>query len=342
MNKYLPSKKFLYTLFSIVLALAIIWGVTSLPKKQKEIVTAVATQTSIAEKFKLLDSDGDGVKDWEEALWKTDSKKADTDGDGTNDGEEIKANRDPLKANTALKNQEPNDKVDEKIIAADKKTDEEFAKLNNTDKFGRDLFSTYLATKKIDSAMTDSEKLGIANSVIDNLPPITFKVYGENEIVVSPNINSADLTNYSNNLAEIILINLRTRTEIIDDIITDFSNTEDSAQAAAALERLDPIVQKNKLTVDKLLKLSIPKNLVTEHLLILNAFEEIYESLKIMAGAGSDMIALMPPLNHYDLSVQALADSLNKTRSQLINLKVTFASQTDFGYQLFNVIMLKN
>ncbi len=44
------------------------------------------------------DTDGDGLKDWEEKLRGTDPFKADTDGDGTADGVEVKQNRDPLKS----------------------------------------------------------------------------------------------------------------------------------------------------------------------------------------------------------------------------------------------------
>ena len=39
------------------------------------------------------DTDNDGLKDWEEILWKTDPNNPDTDGDKTTDGEEIKLNR---------------------------------------------------------------------------------------------------------------------------------------------------------------------------------------------------------------------------------------------------------
>lgn len=42
------------------------------------------------------DSDGDGLKDWEEAIFQTDPHKADTDGDGTPDGREIADGRNPL------------------------------------------------------------------------------------------------------------------------------------------------------------------------------------------------------------------------------------------------------
>ena len=38
---------------------------------------------------RLQDSDGDGLADWEEALWQTDPTKADTDGNGVSDKEEV-------------------------------------------------------------------------------------------------------------------------------------------------------------------------------------------------------------------------------------------------------------
>lgn len=44
-----------------------------------------------------MDTDGDGLKDWEETLYSTNPKLVDTDGDSMNDGEEVSSNRDPLK-----------------------------------------------------------------------------------------------------------------------------------------------------------------------------------------------------------------------------------------------------
>ncbi|MCH7529851.1 hypothetical protein IIB50_01915 [Patescibacteria group bacterium] len=43
-----------------------------------------------------LDSDDDGLKDWEEVLWGTDPFNPDTDNDGTDDGVEIAVDRNPL------------------------------------------------------------------------------------------------------------------------------------------------------------------------------------------------------------------------------------------------------
>lgn len=42
------------------------------------------------------DTDGDGLKDWEEVLWKTDPNNSDTNGNGIPDGEEVNLGKNPL------------------------------------------------------------------------------------------------------------------------------------------------------------------------------------------------------------------------------------------------------
>lgn len=54
--------------------------------------------SALPEKIAQIDTDQDGLADWEEVLWQTDKNNPDTDGDGTSDGEEITASRDPKKA----------------------------------------------------------------------------------------------------------------------------------------------------------------------------------------------------------------------------------------------------
>ncbi len=61
-------------------------------KNSANLLDALATE--VANK----DTDGDGLKDWEEALWKSDIQNPDTDGDGTRDGDEVREGRDPAKA----------------------------------------------------------------------------------------------------------------------------------------------------------------------------------------------------------------------------------------------------
>lgn len=65
-------------------------------KKKTADVSSPKTKEEIIENLNR-DSDGDALKDWEEALYGTNQKNPDTDGDGTKDGEEIKLSRHPLR-----------------------------------------------------------------------------------------------------------------------------------------------------------------------------------------------------------------------------------------------------
>ncbi len=99
--KYLPSKNFiLIVLVTALVAAGIVWA-RFLPEKSVSIAKknpAANTEAGRVRESLDKDSDGDGLKDWEEVLWKTDPKNPDTDGDGTNDNDEILAKRDPLRA----------------------------------------------------------------------------------------------------------------------------------------------------------------------------------------------------------------------------------------------------
>lgn len=85
-----------------VLIVGLVLLIVFVPEEQNE-ESRITNQESRADEIKTKlatlsqDSDNDGLKDWEEPLYKTDAQNQDTDGDGTNDGEEIKQNRDPLK-----------------------------------------------------------------------------------------------------------------------------------------------------------------------------------------------------------------------------------------------------
>jgi hypothetical protein len=77
----------------------IVWQFSTNLKPDTKIQTekSSATATSTQDQTTSLDTDSDGLKDWEEALWGTDPKNPDTDEDGTPDGEEVAVGRNPMK-----------------------------------------------------------------------------------------------------------------------------------------------------------------------------------------------------------------------------------------------------
>ena len=83
-------------------------GTRPQPKKLNFREEALAEEAAAPAQF---DADQDGLLDWEEALWQTDSHMADTDGDGISDGMEVTARRNPRKAG-------PDDLLDMPLTAA--------------------------------------------------------------------------------------------------------------------------------------------------------------------------------------------------------------------------------
>ncbi len=344
-KKYLPSKKFIIVLSSLVVALILIFSFQAATDylKNKSAVPNnknLALQTSFKE-FMAIDTDKDGLPDWEEALWKTDPKNPDTDGDGTSDGEEVKAGRDPLKANTAKAGQEPNDKIDPQKIAAEKKTVQEYIDLSATDKLARSLFSQYIATKKVGQTMTESDKQYIVQNFIDNLPNLTYKEYTLGDLTVLGTNTTAEVKNYANQVAEILYNNYQTKTDDVYTIMSTYFSSEDAAAPTAPLQKIQPIIDKNLKTIASLLKVSVPNEAKNGHLLLVNSFYKITQNLLILRDASKDIMLTLSSLENYDANVTNLSSILDNLANYIQSKKISFAA-TDFGYKLFYDIINGN
>lgn len=102
--KFLPSKKSIIP-FLILLAGAGFFyiykqGYFRGSDSQKIKIAAQKTEKFVSsfltDEQANLDSDNDGLKNWEETLWRTDSDNKDTDNDGFTDGEEVSGGYDPI------------------------------------------------------------------------------------------------------------------------------------------------------------------------------------------------------------------------------------------------------
>ena len=96
-SSYLPSKKFAVVVLAALLAFGGLFFFSENRMAKEGAATFQKKERFISGMFQdgRKDSDNDGLKDWEEALWKTDPRNPDTDGDGTKDGDEIKLGRNP-------------------------------------------------------------------------------------------------------------------------------------------------------------------------------------------------------------------------------------------------------
>ena len=357
MHKYLPSKRFSFIILAVVIALVIILVFPSLVNLIKEKnaagpapLSAVETRAKVQE-FMVLDSDHDGLPDWEEALYKTGPHNPDTDGDGTTDGDEVKANRDPLKANTAPKGQEPNDKIDEKILADNKKIQDDFTKLSTTDQMGRLLFSQYLATKKVGQTLTDSDIASIVQNAISEMPNISFKQYSLTSLTTTPLTSPETIKKYGNDVAKVLMNDLFSKklaeqdydfygmAQIKNLMLVMQSTTNTDRINKASLE-LGPIISEYKILVSDLLNVTAPLSLAGKHLALINAFEAIHDNASQIQASANNPILLPSLLTSYSDNINSLWDTITDTGNIFTENNIVFAP-TDFGIQIFSGIIAK-
>lgn len=142
---YFPSKK-IFILLAILALGGGLWWLTAFRAGSANLSGGLVFEKGASVQAQLgnlvqKDSDGDGLVDWEETLWKTDPKNRDTDGDGTTDGDEVKLKRNPLVPG-------PDDALPEDFLQKQAISDNSDQTLTQTQLFTRDLVNTYLKLKE--------------------------------------------------------------------------------------------------------------------------------------------------------------------------------------------------
>jgi hypothetical protein len=360
MHKYLPSKKFLVTLASIILAVLIVVMVNLLANKKNiysnsdSKILSASSSAKISE-FMILDTDGDTLKDWEEALYKTDPKLADTDADGTNDNEELKINRDPLKENTALAGKEPNDKIDPQIIAEEQKKEADFNSLSTTDRVGRMMFSEYLATKKPGQELTEADISMIVQNTMSQIPAPSYTKYTLADLKISSSTDSETIKNYLNSSAKVFLddkilmgkINdgnndfygFAQLTNLQTQISNNNTNITKTKEVTLALAEFNPIINEYTVLIDNLLKVTTPKNLADQHLDLINALKFIRDDLTQISKSNGDILALFPIINSQSANINNLWLTLSAIGDSLDLKMINNLKPDDYIIRLLNALI---
>jgi hypothetical protein len=340
-QKYLPSKKFAYMVGSIVVAILIIVGIKSLTEWQNgKRIQANADKLAAADKknvtfqeFMAIDSDTDGLKDWEEALWKTDAKIADTDKDGTSDGEEVKATRDPLKANTAGVNKEPNDKIDPILIASQKKQETEFLALSQTEQLSRTLFSQYLATKGSGALSSVDKQIILDQAISMTKTNSDTPKYQISNIKTFSEIDLASLKNYGNELANRAKnTSKQTIQQELSVLATAIANDDEKE-----LLKLEPDIKLYETIINSYFNLPAPVEAANLHLSIINNLTLIKTDVENMKYLFSDTVQAITAISDYRETTTKLLDDFADLNKYFISRGVIFLP-IDPGYKLFNTV----
>ncbi|MEK7505480.1 MAG: hypothetical protein AAB597_01085 [Patescibacteria group bacterium] len=289
-------------------------------KTPVSITTGVVNDTrGVVASIADIDTDKDGLKDWEESLWGTDSLKADSDGDGTSDGKEVESGRNP-------KIPGPKDTLDIgtlKIVAGTPKT--------GTEEFGQVFLNEYFSARQggeIDATKRDE----IVSKVISKAGSFKTRIYTEGDLVMSADNSDTALRAYGNSMGEAIYLHaVKNENELV------ILQRALSTKRAKELEKLDPTISAYEGTLGDMLKIIVPTSALSTHLEILNATSVVLQSVKDFRGAFTDPIPALVSANNYLGNAGKLANAFRDATDWFKDKKVYF-SEKESGRLFVNLL----
>ncbi len=329
----LPSKKILLVLVACIGAVAIVLFATRMnaspavetPVVQKNTpaVIDVATQNTAT-----LDSDNDGLKDWEEVLWNTDPHKADSNDNGITDGEEI-----------ALKKTTLHDTpIADATSAEEKKTTQSTptGPLTLTDQLARNAFNAYVSFKQAGGTVDATNAQDIAQSILSN-NPLTQQIpkFSTQHLThIIDNETSDDIHTYGNELWDVMVRN--TPTGEREDEFSIFLSAVQK-ERPQDLAKLDPIITGYENTIRDLLAMNVPRGAVSAHLALINQANIILGYIQDMRGYFEDSARGLGALMYYRPQSAELEKAFTAIISYLSNQGVAYV-EGDGGYALVHSI----
>lgn len=201
------------------------------------------------------DLDGDGLMDWEEALWGTSPTNSDSDNDGTPDGEEVNQNRNPLIAG---------DDAIATTTDSGNYVPQETDPNSLTSKIARSIFENVTEVSGVD-AYSPEVGAQIAAQIAEAAanaaaPQIVFNI-GDVKIKSQPSKN--DIKAYGNDIMRHILENMR-------DVYLDPAAYEDLGVSARGFRSI----------AEDLADMEVPAQIAGTHSKIVNNYYNIYEALE--------------------------------------------------------------
>lgn len=296
MNKnWLPQNKNTLAIAIIAIAVVIVFLIFQYSSTNKNTKKIEIAKNSAVKSAK--DTDGDGLKDWEENLWGTNINKVDTDGDGVNDFDFVQKQK-KLPSYTTTK------KPDINI---------NYNNLTETDKLSRSAFSTYLQLKQTNNL--NKENVGV---VFDKLVKNELKnnnytnKYTTKDIILEGNTQE-NIESYKSTLLEKITPIYKIKENEIYLIVDILNGVEDKSRKKDVFKYAD--VYK---TVSKdIMTMKVPKGIAQDHKNLANSYYLIYKSLYNMMNMEKDPVAGMKSIDDIQVAQENLNSSVEKINTFL-------------------------
>lgn len=295
-HKYLPTKKFTImtsTLISLAIIIFVIFFMSSSGESfsvtGKKNTTTLKVENQTITQLIQNDTDGDGIPDWEEALWGTDKNKKMTFND-TADATYIENKKKELKIEGSINE----------------------TKLTETEKFAREFFTSYSAMKssgEVDNDTINSFSNALGQKIVN---PNLIDRYSEADIKIGTSDNPIKKQIYYENIKSIFkkyqTDGLGQELDIISmELAGNSTNNEE-------YKKLPTIATTYQNFAKEIMEeITVPLSLVEYHLQIANNANNVGISVNNMAKITNDPIVGLSGLSQY----QKYSDDLIKTVTSL-------------------------
>lgn len=254
-----------------------------------------------------IDTDTDGLKDWQESLWGTDKANNDTDGDGAQDGEEIEKGRDPKVPGPedSLENTRGISSASVASFSESVSTDPN----NISTSVSRDLFAKFMSLQH-NGGLDDQSQTELVASVINNIDPGSIPPRFSVSDVRITDSSKASLKAYANEVAKIVL------------------SLQTSAGKNASNEA---VIASYAASIEKLRQLQVPGTLGLNHLQVLNNFNASHQMLFLLADYQKDPVKALVAMKSFQTNTESAAVLFASIAAELKNNDILFDS-TEAGY----------
>lgn len=273
-----------------------------------------------------VDTDKDGLYDWEETLWGSDPKKSDTDGDGSKDGEEVDDDRSPIVAG-------PNDELSVNKNTGEVSLPGQSDAPNETEKLAGEFFNKYFALRQGDELRTETgmqELFAILMRKVESPATPSPSHFSSKDILVGGASAVSSERIYGNVVGSILTRPINTEKEtviLLRALETD--NPEELDKLKVKLSAQENMLQDLKGTV-------VPSSAAAIHLELLNTLYALNQTLKDMQQAFTDPLVMMRAMTRYESEAIALGKAIINIRTYLVEKGITFEA-TEPGYVLLQL-----
>lgn len=265
------------------------------------------------------DTDGDGLRDWEEDLWGFSSVNPDTDGDGIDDATEAANER-------TLQEEQESALIDDILGTISTDTN-----LSRSDILARTLVEEVVAFQSAGISLDGNTSNSIAQKLVDSLaggvtidPPVVSVSQ-----IKTTNETPETLRSYGNAVGSIIGGKPTAETnELI--VLAQLGQTSDYS----TLAQLATVKQSYRSMVNQLMLIPVPTGLVQAHVDFVNAMLATSETFDTLAKIEEDPLASIVGIQAYVQFSSNMATSFDVIQSYL-NKRVVF-QESESGYSVVN------